>query len=79
MNYLYFALLTVICWGTYGICMHTGSMNMKNPENGRLMAFLWVGLAYFLTAFSTERLPLSFFATESTADASTRYSLNEII
>jgi hypothetical protein len=30
--------------------MHTGSVNMKNPENGRLMAFLWVGLAYFLTA-----------------------------
>ena len=44
------ALLTVLCWGTYGVCMHTGSMNMKNPEHGRIMAFLWVGLAYFLTA-----------------------------
>mgnify|MGYP007063821025 FL=1 len=42
--------MTVICWGTYGVCMHTGSMNMKNPEHGRIMAFLWVGLAYFLTA-----------------------------
>ena len=44
------ALLTVACWGVYGVCMHTGSMNMKNPEHGRIMAFLWVGLAYFLTA-----------------------------
>ena len=44
------ALLTVICWGTYGVCMHTGSMKMESPEHGRIMAFLWVGLAYFLTA-----------------------------
>ena len=50
MNYIYYALLTVVCWGTYGICMHTGSVNMKDAENGRIMAFLWVGLAYFLTA-----------------------------
>ncbi len=42
--------MTVICWGTYGVCMHTGSTSMKNPEHGRIMAFLWVGLAYFLTA-----------------------------
>ena len=44
------ALMTVICWGTYGVCMHTGSASMKDPEHGRIMAFLWVGLAYFLTA-----------------------------
>jgi len=50
MNYIYYALLTVVCWGTYGICMHTGSVNMKDAENGRIMAFLWVGLAYFITA-----------------------------
>jgi hypothetical protein len=30
--------------------MHTGSTNMENKEHGRIMAFLWVGLAYFLTA-----------------------------
>ena len=46
----FWALLTVICWGTYGVCMHTGSANMKSPDHGRIMAFLWVGLAYFLTA-----------------------------
>ena len=44
------ALLTVLCWGTYGVCMHTGSMNMESKEHGRMMAFLYVGLAYFLTA-----------------------------
>jgi len=44
------ALMTVICWGTYGVCMHPGSASMKNSEHGRIMAFLWVGLAYFLTA-----------------------------
>ncbi len=48
------ALMTVVCWGTYGVCMHTGSenmsQNMENKEHGRIMAFLWVGLAYFLTA-----------------------------
>ena len=44
------ALLTVACWGVYGVCMHTGSTNMENKEHGRIMAFLWVGLAYFLTA-----------------------------
>ena len=44
------ALLTVICWGTYGVCMHTGSMNMESKAHGRMMAFLYVGLAYFHTA-----------------------------
>jgi len=50
------ALLTVICWGTYGVCMHTGSESMWKPDHpqfkthARMMAFLWVGLAYFLTA-----------------------------
>ena len=49
-QYIYWALLTVACWGTYGVCMHIGSSNMGDKENGRIMAFLWVGLAYFLTA-----------------------------
>ena len=50
MHYLHFALLTGVCWGTYGVCMHIGSSNMGDKENGRIMAFLWVGLAYFITA-----------------------------
>ena len=49
MQYLHYAFLTVICWGVYGVCMHIGSSNMGDKENGRIMAFLWVGLAYFIT------------------------------
>ena len=40
MNFLYYALITVVCWGTYGVCMHIGSTNMGDKENGRIMAFL---------------------------------------
>ena len=54
------ALMTVICWGTYGVCMHIGSDNMKNDEHGRMMAFLWVGLAYFLTAVIAPLIILKF-------------------
>jgi hypothetical protein len=50
MNWLMYALLTVACWGVYGFFLHTGSLNMGDPANGRIKAFLIVGLAYFLTA-----------------------------
>src|ERR1700751_3821295 len=50
MNLLVFALMTVISWGVYGIFLHTGQMGMKDAVNGRYKAFLFVGLAYFLTA-----------------------------
>ena len=52
--------MTVICWGTYGVCMHIGSSSMKPPEHGRMMAFLWVGLAYFLTAVIAPLIILKF-------------------
>ena len=45
-----FALMTVVSWGVYGAFLHTGQMAMKDPVNGRYKAFLFVGLAYFLTA-----------------------------
>ena len=48
--WIFFALLTVGCWGLYGIFLHTGQLAMNDPVNGRYKAFLWVGLAYFLTA-----------------------------
>jgi drug/metabolite transporter (DMT)-like permease len=48
--WLLFSLLTVGCWGLYGAFLHTGQMGMNDPVNGRYKAFLWVGLAYFLTA-----------------------------
>ena len=50
MNWLVFALMTVLSWGVYGIFLHTGQIEMKDTVNGRYKAFLFVGLAYFLTA-----------------------------
>lgn len=45
-----YALLTVASWGVYGVFLHTGQMGMGDPVNGRYKAFLFVGIAYFLTA-----------------------------
>ncbi len=45
-----FALMTVACWGVYGIFLHSGQLNMADASNGRYKAFLWVGIAYFLIA-----------------------------
>ncbi len=50
MNWLFFAFLTVISWGVYGVMLHQGQMGMMDKENGRYMAFLYVGIAYFLVA-----------------------------
>ncbi len=50
MTWLIFALMTVVCWGVYGVFLHTGQMSMSDPVNGRSKAFLFVGLAYVLTA-----------------------------
>jgi len=50
LTWLIFALITVFSWGTYGILLHTGQISMADPVNGRYKAFLFVGIAYFLTA-----------------------------
>ncbi len=50
MSWLIFAFMTVVSWGVYGIFLHTGQMAMKDMTNGRYKAFLFVGIAYFLTA-----------------------------
>ncbi len=50
MAWLGFAFLTVGCWGLYGILLHKGQVTMGDPANGRYKAFLFVGIAYFLTA-----------------------------
>ena len=50
MNWLVFALMTVVSWGVYGAFLHTGQLGMRDALNGRYKAFLFVGLAYFLTA-----------------------------
>jgi hypothetical protein len=49
-TWLVFALMTVVSWGVYGILLHTGQLGMADPVNGRYKAFLFVGIAYFLTA-----------------------------
>ncbi len=49
-SWLFFALGTVVTWGLYGILLHQGQVGMKDPVNGRYKAFLFVGIAYFLTA-----------------------------
>jgi len=50
LTWLAFAFLTVFSWGVYGVFLHTGQLAMQDPVNGRYKAFLFVGIAYFLTA-----------------------------
>lgn len=50
MTWLAFALMTVVSWGLYGVFLFTGQMAMGDPINGRYKAFLFVGVAYVLTA-----------------------------
>ena len=52
MTWLLFAFMTVVSWGVYGILLHMGSGAMGSPAdaNTRYKAFLFVGIAYFLTA-----------------------------
>src|SRR5438034_6874055 len=50
LTWLFFALLTVLSWGVYGVFLHKGQVTMGDPANGRYKAFLFVGIAYFLTA-----------------------------
>ncbi|MBM3902836.1 MAG: hypothetical protein FJ379_12250 [Verrucomicrobia bacterium] len=49
-TWFYFTLITVFSWGVYGILLHKGQVLMGDPVNGRYKAFLFVGIAYFLTA-----------------------------
>ena len=50
ITWLIFALMTVVSWGLYGIFLHSGQMAMGDPINGRYKAFLFVGIAYLITA-----------------------------
>ena len=56
-----FSLMTVISWGVYGVLLHTGQIGMSDPVNGRYKAFLFVGVAYFITAVLA---PLGVLGTE---------------
>lgn len=48
--WIVFAFLTVFSWGVYGVFLHTGQVGMADRVNGRYMAFLYVGIAYFIVA-----------------------------
>lgn len=51
MNWLIFALMTVVSWGVYGVLLHKGRGNMPmGPEapHAGLKAFLFVCIAYAL-------------------------------
>jgi|SRR5581483_512628 uncharacterized membrane protein YeaQ/YmgE (transglycosylase-associated protein family) len=50
MKWLAFALMTVLSWGLYGIFLHSGQTAMADKNNALYKSFLFVGLAYFLTA-----------------------------
>ncbi len=53
MTWLIFALLTVACWGVYGLLLHTGQGHMNDPATGRYKAFLFVCIAYALLGLVT--------------------------
>src|SRR6185295_13821460 len=63
-TWLMFTLVTVLSWGVYGILLHKGQVAMEDPVNGRYKAFLFVGIAYFLTAVLA---PLALLAYKGTA------------
>jgi hypothetical protein len=48
--WLAWSLMTVGCWGLYGVFLHSGQTGMSDALNGRFKAFLLVGVAYFITA-----------------------------
>ena len=50
MTWLLYSLVTVFAFGLYGNLLHAGQLNMADPVAGRYKAFLFVGIAYFLTA-----------------------------
>src|ERR1017187_3994454 len=50
MNWLVFFFMTVLSWGLYGIFLHSGQVAMADKSNALYKSFLFVGLAYFLTA-----------------------------
>ncbi len=58
MSWLFYALVTVVSWGVYGVLLHEGQLGMGDKTNGRYMAFLYVGIAYFLIAVLAPMLVL---------------------
>ncbi len=49
-KYLWFVVLTILCWGAYVPTIHQGQSAIGGKSRA-LWAFLFVGVAYFLVAF----------------------------
>ena len=59
MNWLVFALMTVVSWGVYGVLLHKGRGNMPmgaEAPHASLKAFLFVCIAYALIGLATAAL-----------------------
>jgi hypothetical protein len=59
MNWLVFALMTVVSWGVYGVLLHKGRANMpmgSEAPHASLKAFLFVCIAYALIGLATAAL-----------------------
>lgn len=55
MSWLVFSLMTVACWGLYGVLLHSGQISLGGgpgggDPNARYKSFLLVGVAYFFIA-----------------------------
>src|SRR5436305_14083922 len=55
MVWMIFVLGAVLAWGTYGVALHKGQLQLGNP----LKALLCVGVAYFLIAVLVPVIGLS--------------------
>lgn len=55
MNWIYFVVGAILCWGTYGPILHKGQVSLGNP----LRALLMVGVAYFLVGVLVPVVTLS--------------------
>jgi hypothetical protein len=59
MNWLVFALMTVLSWGVYGVLLHKGRGNMPmaaEAPHASLKAFLFVCIAYTLIGLAAAAL-----------------------
>jgi hypothetical protein len=56
--------MTVVSWGLYGVFLHNGQTAMADKSNALYKSFLFVGLAYFLTAVLA---PMTMLATRKAA------------
>src|SRR5688572_22059194 len=59
MNWLVFALMTVLSWGVYGVLLHKGRGNMPmaaEAPHASLKAFLFVCIAYALIGLAAAAL-----------------------